>query len=316
MEKEEQEKPAGTPVDINKVFVVLNPVAGVSDSDSIRDSVEKYCESKSWTYDIHETKKDEDLNSIMKKVLKDGTDLVIAAGGDGTVAGVVSVIAQSGVPLGIIPAGTGNALARDLGIPIAADAALELLGSDHDVKTMDAIKIGKDYYVLNVSVGVSAIIMEKTGREEKRRFGFLAYIWRAIQTLTRSRLHRFSAEVDGRQVQFTASEVMITNEKLMGLQPKIDNVEVNAEDGRLDLFIVRAQGFRDYFDVFTRLVRRSKSEYDSNIRYLPVKNKLVINTLRPVAVQADGEVIGQTPVEIQVVPNAIKVIVPPSTDAK
>jgi len=316
VEPEEQEKRAGPPAEINKVFVVLNPVAGVNNRDTIRDSVEKFCAEKRWDFDIHETKKDEDLHRVMKKALKDGVDLVIAAGGDGTVAGVVSGIAQSSVPLGILPAGTGNALARDLGIPITADAALELIGGEHDVKTMDAIQIGKDYYALNVSIGISAEIMEKTAREEKRRFGFLAYLWRGLQTLTRSRLHRFSVEVDDRKVQFRASEVMIANEKLMGLQPRIDGVEVSAEDGRLDAFIVRAQSLRDYLGVFTRFVRRSQPAYDSNLRYLPIREKIVIHTLKPVPVQADGEAIGVTPVEIRVVPQAIRVIVPPSSEPK
>ncbi len=297
-----------------RVFVVLNPVAGFTDASAVRQTITRFCEEHHWQCDIHETAKDEDLRKLVRDYLKQGTDIVIAAGGDGTVSAVVSGMVNSRVPMGILPAGTGNVFARDLGIPLNLDGALNLLGDKHVVQELDIMEVSEiskpDYYVMNVSVGISSLIMRKTGREEKRRFGFLAYIYNAIGFILHSDLHPFLVKVDNKQLHISATEVMLANCKLMGLQPQFDGVDVNPHDGSLDMFIVRAKSLKGYLSVIARFIRRRKPGEDAQLRYLNVRKEIEIQSNPPMPVQADGEVIGKTPVKVRLVPGALRVIVP------
>ena len=296
---------------IQRVFIVLNPVAGLTDAGSAKDLVTTFCQERGWECDIHETKKDEDVRQLVKDAVKKGVDLVIAAGGDGTVSTVVAGMLNSNVPMGILPAGTGNNLARNLSIPLNLSAAMDLLDSEHIIRTMDVMEVNKEkYYVLNVSVGISSLTMRTTKRDEKRRFGMLAYLYRAVGSIRNSALHRFRVKVDDKPIRFSASELMITNTKLMGLQPQIDGVEVDPNDGQIDMFIVRAQSFRDYIGVLSRFFMTRNEESDTKLHYFNAKQGIDIDTEFPLPVQADGEEIGTTPVQIRVIPDALRIIAP------
>jgi diacylglycerol kinase (ATP) len=300
---------------VERVFVVLNPVAGLTDAVSARERIEEFCSTMGWDCKIHETAPEDDLKGLVQGALNEGVDLIIAAGGDGTVSGVVSGMVNSEVPMVILPAGTGNALARDLGIPLDIEQALAVLGDKYAVRTLDVMEINeKDFFVLNVSVGLSSLTMRTTAREEKRRFGMLAYLWRAVGRIAHSELHRFRVIADGEQFKVAATEVMIANSKLMGLQPQFNGVVVDANDGKLDLFILRAASAGDYISVASGFLFRTEIHKNRNVRYLQVRDRIEIRSEFPLPVQADGEEIGNTPVRVRLVPNALRVVVPPAKD--
>lgn len=307
-------QPVNSPKEATRVFVVLNPVAGLTNAVAAKETITTFCQERRWHCEIHETEKDEDLRALVRAQLKKGTDIVIAAGGDGTVSAVVSGMVNANIPMAILPAGTGNALARDLSIPMDLGGALNMLASDYAVEEMDIMEVSagekKDFYVMNVSVGVSSIVMGNTAREEKRRFGFLAYVYHAVRTMMRPNLQRYQIKADNRALRTYASEVMIANCKFAGLQPQIDGVQIDSDDGRLDMFIVRARSLRGYLNVLTRFILRRKADEDSRLRYLGVNKSIEIRSDRPMPVQADGEVIGRTPVSVRLIPKALRVIVP------
>lgn len=314
--KKEQPAEQKTQAQEKRVFVVLNPVAGTTDASAAKQTITQYCQDHGWECDIHETKKNEDLRHLVQDALKKQVDIVIAAGGDGTVSQVVSGMVNSHTPMGILPAGTGNNLARNLSIPMDLQGALDLLGSEYDIQELDVMEVNKDkYYVLNVSVGVSSLVMRKTPREQKRRFGFLAYLWNAAGSIRSSDMHRFLVKADDRSVKFSASELMIANCKFMGLQPQLDEVEIDPEDGRLDVFIMRTQTFRDYLGVAAAFLTRRKSEEEQNLDYIEAHNFIQIELEFPLPAQADGEVIGTTPLEIRLLPKSLRVIVPQKAPA-
>jgi diacylglycerol kinase family enzyme len=152
--------------------------------------------------------------------------------------------------------------------------------------------------------------MHNTKRKEKRRFGMFAYLYRAIGSIIRSDMHRFQVVVDDKQIRFSATEVMLTSHKLMGLQPQFDGVEVDPNDGRLDMFIVRAKSLPGYLKVILRFIRPTAPDEDPNLRYVEVHKSIQIKSDVPLPVQADGEVVGNTPVEVNLIPHALEVIVP------
>lgn len=296
---------------------MFNPVAGLTQADIARETIEGFCTDLGWAYEIYETSPEDNLRQVVRDALKKEFDLIIAAGGDGTVSGVVSGMVKSGKPMGILPVGTGNALARDLGIPLNLVDALAVLNSEYCVQPLDVMEINReDYFVLNVSVGISSLTMHNTAREEKRRFGMLAYFWRALGSIAAVDLHHFKARVDGKDYRFSASEVMVTNSRFFGLQPQLDGVEIDPNDGRLDLFVVRAGNARDYLRVFARFVIPRQPNEDDKLTYLPIRKRLRLESEVTLPVQADGEEIGTTPLDLRLIPGVLLMITPGKAEGK
>jgi YegS/Rv2252/BmrU family lipid kinase len=310
----EQKSEVSNPGDellIRRVFVVLNPVAGLTDADEALELIQTFCQEQQWECDVYQTKPDDDVPTVVRQALEQKQpDLVLAAGGDGTVAGVVTGLANSNVPMAIIPAGTGNAMARNLNIPLRLEEALHLLKGPFEICTLDLMENGDQFFVLNIGIGVSSLTMRRTGRSEKRRFGMLAYLWRAAGTIIRSDMHRFNLTVDGKKYAVTATELMIANSRLMGLQPQIDGVEVEPNDGKLDLFIIRARNVRDYFNVLFGFFFNRRRNGNPNLRYLEVREVARIEAEFALPVQADGDDLGTTPIEVRLAANGIRVLIP------
>ena len=152
-----------------KVFVVFNPKAGKeNEAAEVPEMLARYFIPPQWTPEIYETTGKEDVAAICRAACERGASLVVSAGGDGTLVGVANGLVHRPVPLGILPLGTGNALARALLIPLKLDEDVNLLVSDHAVMEMDALKVGERYFFSNVSVGISAEVMKPSSQRIKK----------------------------------------------------------------------------------------------------------------------------------------------------
>jgi diacylglycerol kinase (ATP) len=297
--------------DLTKVFVVLNPVAGDSDASIVRRTLEENLGDVNWHHEIYETTGEERIAEVVRGVLGRNFDMFIAAGGDGTVSGVAGGLIHSEIPLGIIPVGTGNSLARELGISPDLEDAIDLLTGEHTIARIDAMRVGDQFFVLNVGVGISALMMRDTERDDKRRFGSIAYLWTGLEKLFGLQPHRFTIAVDDRVDSFWASEVTVANSGAIGDPAFRWGPQVRLDDGRLDVCVVRAWSVIDYPRLaWSVLLGRQK--HDPNMRCLSADRTIVITASQPLPVQGDGEFIGHTPVQVDVVPGAVQVIVPPT----
>ncbi len=190
-----------------KVFVVFNPKAGKEDpADEVRAALARHFTPPQWTSEIYETtgQEDEDVAAICRAACARGASLVIAAGGDGTLVGVGNGLVHSPVPLGILPLGTGNDLARILLIPLKLDEAMDLLVSDHTVMEVDALQVGERHFFSNVSVGISPEVMNDTelgGKETFWSSGLYHVNDQTVEHLSAAAVHvnaRWSAPVHPR----------------------------------------------------------------------------------------------------------------------
>lgn len=298
---------------ISNILVVLNPVAGNADASAIRQTLERGVSEGKWFYEIYVTTGRECLADVVRANLNRGFHAVVAAGGDGTVSGVADGLAHSGTPMGIVPVGTGNTLARELGIPLDPNDALELLTGAHEVNEIDAIRVDDRFFVLNVSVGISALIMRHTEQQQKRRFGFLAYTWHGVRWLIGRQPHCFAVVADDQSSRIRASEVVIANSRLIGMPPFGWGDHVLLDDGRLDICLVRARTAPDYIRLSANILL-GRPRQDPDIRYLSARRSIGVETTRLLPVQGDGDIIGQTPLQAEVVPCALRVIVPSKTN--
>ena len=295
-----------------KIYVILNPIAGHSSAEALSALLEQHCGERGVVYEVYETTGKEDVAEIARQAVKEGAELVIAAGGDGTVAGVVNGLIKTQTPLGILPVGTGNGLARALRIPLDPQEALSLILGKHDLQPIDAMQVGDRHYMLNVSAGISSRAMRETPPEQKQRFGMLAYAWVIVQQLVGYEPRRYNLTIDGHQVQVRAAEVLVSNGTVLQDLPRIFGDPKDMNDGQFDVHILMARTIGDYLRLLGSLLVKPK-ERKAELRSLPVKKSIVLDAVqRSQPVQADGELIGRTPVEVTLVPGAIRIVVPKS----
>lgn len=297
------------PKEIERIYVIMNPVAGNVETETLHEAVDSLCKRQNWKYEIYETTGEEDVAAVARKASEEGANLVIAAGGDGTVAGVVNGLVGSQVPVGVVPMGTGNGLARAMNIPLDILEALEVLAGEHEVHEVDVMKVGDQHFVLNVSAGLSSRGMMKTPAEEKQRLGILAYAKNILRDAVQTEPLVFNLTLDNHQVQVQATEVLLSNGVVLE-EPVLFGSREKYSDGCFDVNILTASSPTEFVRLaWDVLVNPEKPK--ENLRDLTVKERFVLDVEgEPVPVQADGEVIGETPVEVQVLPRAIRLVVP------
>jgi YegS/Rv2252/BmrU family lipid kinase len=293
---------------MKKALVVLNPSSGAAGGASKEDAIKKCFDDAQLKYEIILTKKNEDVGEVIRGRLKEGFDLVVAAGGDGTVSAVINGLIGTEIPLSIIPLGTGNLLAKELHIPLEIKDAVAVISSSPRYRKIDAMKIGKQVFVLNASVGYSPIILHNTTTAQKNHFGNLAYLGNALIYLFRLRFHGFEITVDGKVYAGRAFECVVFNAGglVRTLYPKGPDVAV--DDGHIDIWILSIQKGFDYFRyLFYALVGRPGKLLPP---MLSAERTVSIKSRTSMLVQVDGDLIGKTPVEIEVLPGALTVLVP------
>src|SRR5919108_5049632 len=129
-----------------KTYVVLNPVAGVSEPGTVREKIQAALQARDLPLEIYETTGEDVLKQHVREAVKRGFQLFIAVGGDGTLSSVVDGLVGTEIPLVLIPTGTWNALARALDIPLQVDQAIDLLFQEHRIRTIDAMEVDQNYF--------------------------------------------------------------------------------------------------------------------------------------------------------------------------
>jgi YegS/Rv2252/BmrU family lipid kinase len=291
-----------------KVLVILNPASGKNTIELIREAVTRQFTISKIAFEIYESKREDNLGDIVRARLKDGFELVVAAGGDGTVSKVINGLVGTHIPLGIIPAGTANLLAQELKVPLSIEDAIALIIGRHEFKKIDVMKIGHRVYDLNVSSGLSATVVSNTTPENKSRFGFFAYVWMTIVKLFTLKDHYFVVTVDGKTLKSRAAEIAIFNCGIIAKSLYPQGPDILVDDGRLNIWVLNAKTIQDYPWYLFQMIARRPAKHLSH--FVTAEKKISIKSDVPVQVQADGDIIGMTPIEIEGLPGAIEVIVP------
>jgi YegS/Rv2252/BmrU family lipid kinase len=292
-----------------KTFVVVNPVAGVTQPEAVREKIETALLARDIPFEIYETKGDDNFRLVIRNAIQQGFMLIIAAGGDGTLSGVVNGLVDTQIPLLILPTGTWNALAQALDIPLQIDAAIELLFQGHRIQTIDAMQVDKDYFVLSISSGVGSRTMKDVKREEKRRFGRLADLRSVLVHLLEFRSHTFEVKIDGQFTKFRASELMVANSSILGLKILQLDPGIRMDDGRLNVCRIYASTITEYLRLAASMLR-GEQKYNWNIFCVEALREVEIHCREKLPVQGDGEIIGKLPITVKIHPGAIQVVTP------
>lgn len=237
----------------------------------------------------------------------DKVDFVVIAGGDGSLNAAASALIEHGLPLGILPGGTANDLARTLGLPLDMAGAARVIAAGR-IEAIDVGDVnGKPFFNV-ASLGMSAKLADRLSRETKRRWGRLAYALTATEVLIEAR--RFGAVIrsdEGEEVTVRSLQIAVGNGRHYGGGMIVEET-AKIDDGRLDLYSLE---FADVWKLpFMALAfRQGRHGLKDEVRTMS-GSRFEIQTRRPMPVNADGEIVTQTPAVFSVRPRAIQVFVP------
>lgn len=298
-----------------RAVLIQNPAAGQDNWQEQIESALATLREAGWEVTLQETTGPGDATRFAREAVKDKMDVVVVAGGDGTVNEALQGLAgQRHAALAVLPGGTANVWATELGVQESeADVARRIVAGQR--RTIDLGRVNDRYFLMMASAGfdaeTNATVAENAPlKRVKRRVGPLAYALASLVTLRRFRGERVALDIDGAQIERRALMVIIGNTRLYGGIAEI-TYQAHADDGLLDVCILAGQGPLDLLRRFVSVVRR-RHEADPQIDYRKAR-RIVLDPARPLRLQADGEDIGTTPATIQVHPAALDVIVFPDT---
>ncbi|MEV8215090.1 YegS/Rv2252/BmrU family lipid kinase [Leifsonia sp. NPDC077715] len=244
------------------------------------------------------------------KAIQDGTDALVVVGGDGMANLGIDLVAETGLPLGIVPSGTGNDLADGLGIPVDdTEAAIDLLlaALQREPRPIDAgtIRHGEltTWFGCVVSAGFDATVNERANLMTRPR-GRSRYVVALIRELATLRARPYRIHADGRLIEVDAMLVSVANNRSLGGGMRIAP-DADLADGMLDLFIVERMSRLRFLRMFPKVFRGEHTD-------LPEVTLLRAAAVRieaeGIVAYADGERIGPLPIDVTVAPGALRVL--------
>lgn len=296
-----------------KTYVVINPVAGLSQLETVRERIEAALLARDIPFEVYETVANEVLRKKVREAVKQGYQLFISAGGDGTLSGVIDGLAGTDLPLVIIPTGTWNTVAQIMNIPLEVDGAIELLFQPHAIRAIDALQVDQSFFILNVSAGVGSRTIGSSKREEKRRFGKLADLWTGLKQLNDVRSYLFEVRIDGKLTRFRAAELMIANSANLGIKQFELDSSIHMDDGKLNVCRIYANNLGDYLKLAVSMLR-GDTKHNWNVLCVEAE-QVEVNSREKLPVQGDGDVIGHLPVTVKILPKAIHIVSPVAAQA-
>jgi diacylglycerol kinase (ATP) len=294
-----------------RTLVVLNPAAGQEEPARMRRWLGGAFAVRGASFDLIETTGAGDAVLLARQAASLGYRAVVAAGGDGTIAEVITGLAGTQVPLGIVPLGTGNQLASNLGIPSDVERAVEVVVHG-EPGPMDLGRLGDGrYFALMASAGMDAEMISLATRELKDRWGFGAYLYAGLRAAVTTRPCHFRITADERSFEVQAATVIVANAgqlvyDLLPLELRI-GPGVSFHDGLLDVCIFAPKNLHEVASVLLKVARRRYSG-DERMIYLQARD-ILVESEPDVVTQVDGELLGRTPLRARSAPGAVRVLV-------
>jgi len=293
------------PSPYKRVQVIINPAAGKN--DTILNTINAAFSGSDIEWDARITHKFGDATRLTKEAVADGADLVAGYGGDGTQLEVANGLVGTGVPLAILPGGTGNAMAFQLNVPRDLMQAASLIVNSENRSTIDLASIGDRIFMLRAYTGVQA--EERASREMKDKYGNLAYVAEGLKFAARPPEAHYQATVDGQKYELKGMICYIVNAGASGgvALPELPGVDIS--DGLIDLYMI-SRDLKPVRKLSRYLLKVGKVE--ASIHHLQGQ-EITLEADPAQSVWIDGEEFGQTPVTAKVMPKALEVVVPQAT---
>jgi diacylglycerol kinase (ATP) len=250
--------------------------------------------------------RDRDELAVLIRAAKDEVGCVILGGGDGTLNAAGAVLHETGLPLGILPLGTANDLARTLGIPAEPEEAARIILAGR-TRTLDLGTVNEIPFFNVASLGLTVAVSRGLSEILKRRLGRLAYPVAAARAVIRSGRFRASLRADGEEIVVETLQIAVGNGRYYGGGMLIEEGAA-IDDGMLDVYSLEPRS-RWMLLFMARAFRAGEHDKLKGVRSLRCRT-VTVTTREPRDVCADGEIVTHTPANFAVLPQAVRVFAP------
>jgi YegS/Rv2252/BmrU family lipid kinase len=251
------------------------------------------------------TEKPQQIPNIIRSY-RDRVDLVIVGGGDGTLNAAIEGLLDTQLPLGILPLGTANDLARTLGIPQSIAQACQVIALGYSQR-IDLGRVNHKHFFNVASLGLSVQITRQLDKQAKRTWGVLAYAVTAMRVIWKARPFRAEIRLGRESIYVRTVQIAVGNGRYYGGGMAVAD-DAAIDDQRLDLYSLECQHWWQIL-LWLPAIWLGKHSRWQGVRTLEGK-AFEIYTRRPVPINADGEIVTQTPAKFHLVPKALTVFVP------
>ena len=285
---------------MNSTLIILNPAA-----DSER-ALRKQARVESLARDcvVCATTYTGEAEAMARRGVAEGFEKIVAAGGDGTINEVVNGLAGSGTTLGLLPIGTMNVFATELGLPTHdLELCWEIVKGD-STRAIDLPKANQKFFVQLAGVGLDAQVVKETSSQLKRNFGPLSYVISALQIAARKPPRLFIQSEDASIDE--GSFVLVGNGRLYG-GPFPFFKHAALDDGLLDVIVFKRLGYLEIIKYLQDVIFSSEIRVPE-IEYFQTR-QLRVESDQSVPVELDGELVGNCPVEFSLENRSLRVLV-------
>jgi len=289
-----------------RLIILLNPDAGRGRARKLLGRAAEVFRQQRVSFEVRESRCAEHLTELARQASEEKPDLIVSAGGDGTHHYVINALYQSGVPLGLLPLGTGNDLAKGIGIPMdAISAAAALLNGP--IQEIDLAQAGPVVYGCIAGVGFDSTVTRYANDHARWLSGPLAYTWALLRCMSAYRPQQLEIVADGERFSGAVLFAVVGNNSSYGggmrLAPR-----AKLDDGLLDVCIVP---YLSRLELLRWVPRAYRGEHLNHpgIRYLQAR-AITLRAAGRMELFGDGEFLQELPVTIQVLPRALRVISP------
>ena len=295
---------------MTRALLISNPAAARTDARAIA-AVRDVLHGGGWAVDLAVTTAAGDARRLAERGRDEAFDAVLSYGGDGTAMQIAGAIAGTGIPLGLLPGGTGNVLAGNLRLPrqpvAAARAILRRTAITIDLGAVSRSD-GVHHFAVCCGAGFDATLMKRTDTASKRRWRRAAYVRAALTALPQVTSAPVRVTIDGTETRLDAAMVLVCN--CADLMPPLLRVhaDIRPDDGVLDVVVLRATGAWQSITAFAELFFGGRPSQVWRGRGRTIG---VATDAGDLPAQLDGELIGTTPLEARVLPGALRVLVDP-----
>lgn len=289
----------------HKIRIIVNPVSGSGRRRKMLKAIETELDRDKFDVDIAVTEYHRHAIELTQEGIDSGCQAVIIAGGDGSINQVGQTLAGTDVALGILPAGSGNGLARSLGIPLDPKKAIQNLNNFH-FRTIDTGLANGKAFMNMAGVGFDSAVCDAFHQQKMR--GLFKYFVLGVKLISTYKLQRYKVNVDGREFERKAWQIDLANSSQYGNDALVAPKAL-VDDGMLDAVVLNPMPIPQMFINFYRLFQGNlhESKYIKTFKF----KKMTITQERPDVSHLDGDPfdLGKV-VEIEINPASLKVIVP------
>src|SRR5579859_2356296 len=266
-------------------ILIANPSSGsyTQQARQIEETI-AFLQQHGWQAELRLTREAGDTRRLAREAVAQQADVVIAIGGDGTINEIIQELAGSETALGLLPSGTMNVWAREIGIPLDSEGAQEILLHGR-VRRIDLGKVNERYFLLMAGIGFDGEVTHAVEKRPAKRLGILGYLLVGAWLGLGYPAFRAMVEIDGRLMKTNALQIIIGNTQLYAGAMKY-TWKARCDDGLLDICIVRRQSMVGRIIVMMSFL--FKHSHRSRLVCYEKGRSVTVYTRYPVAIQIDG----------------------------